>query len=713
MAITQTFTRGVKYIKVSKIDANGNDLTTELQNVDNIRLLFSDIQIPVDYIIGSVTEYSSYYLYGIIPTDITSSTDNTIINNSVTASSQNFGTGASPVQFNAIPYFSTNWTAPVNANSVFNTTYGSYFYTGSSNILLDFTCSVTYSNQPGTGNNGSIGLYQMSGNTPIAPPYTNSVVQNVSYKTLSNIGGSTTSTTFSGSFIPFSNTNYQFLLGSPTAVNQLTMSVSITQSVNPQSYANTTLTVLEPFIDDDFYNSDCNVLQNNVDINNTNNFYMVVDYSNGSIVAENQQAILNGSATRAQVQSWNYTYKSSVRSKYEGKQQNAIDINYYTGATQFVSGSTSPLGYTGSWPGDTTSPLVKGSTVIQLLDSCIYEYSWIGGGYPENEKGGGISLGNLYLVGDTKDDVQVIRPDQDLYYDILMANIPNVSNVLIHPYSPTPILPSTLQVAYSAVEIPSAQYYLDSYFYVFGPSTNSNYLIFCPTGSYFVPYPFIQWAQGTLLPGVTKDINNNLVRATNNAYFDQVAEQMISDIASGSAQWYVSLYSGSGTSVVGTGSDGYDIALTPPQSDLITGLYTSSYGQNLSQYGLPFKVISVDDQSQFLTLATGSDITNNVVKYYSSSSFNNNNTSNNIFLGATQIGAQYISSPSPFSNSIQAGIGMLLTRTPTPSSVLTVYGYPWTTFSNKGPGYLTTPYPKAVITQNAEYITKTYGNNPN
>ncbi len=712
MAITQTFTRGVKYIKVSKIDANGNDLTTELQNVDNIRLLFSDIQIPADYIIGSVTEYSSYYLYGIIPTDITSSTDNTIIDNSVTASSQNFGTGASPVQFNAIPYFSTLWTAPVNANSVFNTTYGSYFHPSSSNILLDFTCSVTYSNQPGTGNSGSIGLYQMSGNTPIASPYTNSIVQNVSYKTLSNTGGSTFTTTFTGSFSPFGNTNYQFLLGSPTVVNQLTMSISITQSVNPQSYTNTTLTVLEPFIDDDFYNSDCNVLQNNVDINNTNNFYMVVDYSNGSIVAENQQAILNGSATRAQVQSWNYTYKSSVRSKYEGKQQNAIDINYYTSASQFVSGSTSPLGYTGSWPGDSVSPGVLGTPIIASLDSCIYEYSWIGGGYPENENGGGISLGNLYLVGDNKDDVQLIRPDQDLYYDILMANIPNISNVLVHPYSPTPILPSILPVAYSAINIPSAQYYLDSFFYRFGPSGNANYIVFYPTGSSIsFPQPTIQWDQDTLIPGVVLDVNNNLVRSSNLAYFDQVSTQITSDLASGSAQWYISFYSGSGGASVGTGSDG-SIALTPPQSSLITGLYTSSYGQNLSQYGLPFRVASVDDQNQTLYIVTGSDITNNFIKYYSSSSFNNNNTSNNTFLGTVPIGATLISQIGS-NTGISASLGILLTRTVTPSSVLTIYGYPWTTLSNKGPGYLTTPYPKAVIAQNAEYITKTYGNNPN
>jgi len=109
---------------------------------------------------------------------------------------------------------------------------------------------------------------------------------------------------------------------------------------------------------------------------------MEMDFTSGSILPQNQAAILSGSAVRAQVQPWNYTYTSQVRSRYAGKQQNAIAINVYTSASQFLTASN--YGFSGSWPGDTTAPLLPGSTVIDQLDSCIYTTNWAGGGYPEN-----------------------------------------------------------------------------------------------------------------------------------------------------------------------------------------------------------------------------------------------------------------------------------------------------------------------------------------
>ena len=59
MANTPSYTQGVKYIKVSKKDANGNNQTNELQNLNDIRVLFGDIISPVDYFIASVNEYPS------------------------------------------------------------------------------------------------------------------------------------------------------------------------------------------------------------------------------------------------------------------------------------------------------------------------------------------------------------------------------------------------------------------------------------------------------------------------------------------------------------------------------------------------------------------------------------------------------------------------------------------------------------------------------
>ena len=57
MAITPIYTKGVKYIKISKTDVSGSDNTNFLQNLDNIRMKFSDLASPTDYPAISVTEY--------------------------------------------------------------------------------------------------------------------------------------------------------------------------------------------------------------------------------------------------------------------------------------------------------------------------------------------------------------------------------------------------------------------------------------------------------------------------------------------------------------------------------------------------------------------------------------------------------------------------------------------------------------------------------
>ena len=56
--------------------------------------------------------------------------------------------------------------------------------------------------------------------------------------------------------------------------------------------------------------------------------------------------------------------------------------------------------------------------------------------------------------------------------------------------------------------------------------------------------------------------------------------------------------------------------------------------------------------------------------------------------------------------------GLLLIPGAANQNQLVAYGDNSQDFSSNS-GYLTLPYPKDVITQNTEYITKTYGNNPN
>jgi hypothetical protein len=59
----------------------------------------------------------------------------------------------------------------------------------------------------------------------------------------------------------------------------------------------------------------------------------------------------------------------------------------------------------------------------------------------------------------------------------------------------------------------------------------------------------------------------------------------------------------------------------------------------------------------------------------------------------------------------QSNTGMLITKAEYPNSGLTIFGIPSFNFAGMGKGYIITPYPKDVIKQNIDYITKTYGNN--
>ena len=81
-----------------------------------------------------------------------------------------------------------------------------------------------------------------------------------------------------------------------------------------------------------------------------------------------------------------------------------------------------------------------------------------------------------------------------------------------------------------------------------------------------------------------------------------------------------------------------------------------------------------------------------------------------------ETGSSYSSSVSPlrrvqiggYSNTSSAGI--LITKAQYPTNGLTMLGLPNSNFAGAGQGYILSQYPKKVITENLDYILKTYGN---
>ena len=646
MANTPVYTRGVKYIKVARIDASGRDNTIQLQNLTDIREVFTDISYPIQYNIVGISEYPTYYLYSIVPTDVTSSADQEILNYAVSGSSTTI-TGA-PSGFPSNPQRFTTYSIKSGTNTLgyFTASSGIYTFGNTPNITLSWTASVTGS-VTAFFDAGTFLFNQVDSSGNFLNPTSS---YTFTYPTSTTFRG-----TFSGSFTPVEVQNYGIGISNNTSglTGITNFQLSITQSVNTQSSVND-ITVLEPYIDENFSLSDCNILQNNADLNRFDGFFMQMDFTSGSILPQNQQAILNGSAMRAQVQPWNYTYASHINGRYVGKEQQAIAINVYTSASQFQTASA--YGFSGSWPGDTTSPSLNGSVVIQQLDSCIYTTNWAGGGYPENSYGGAFSLGDILLVGENKDAVQIFKTDDPLYYQILNQNLPFSSSFVQQAYTPNSALSSQLTSLYPGVQLQDAAYWIPSNYLVTGKAT------FYPTGSpQFVGRPYIEYSGSfSLVPTGTRNASN--VQQTGSGIAAAlVFTEMYQDIIAGNP-WFTSIYQ-----TLGNIADGTDF----------------------HQYGFPFQITSITSSAAgFWEL-----FVKNSSGYFPTSS------------------NSYSAYPIGYSGS-QSNNGALFIPGFNNQNQLIAYGDIWQDFSSNA-GYINLPFPKSIITQNANYITKTYGNNPN
>jgi hypothetical protein len=658
MANTPVYTRGVKFIKVARIDASGRDNTTQLQNLTDIREVFTDINNPVQYNIVGISEYPTYYLYSIVPTDVTSSADQEILNYKVSGSSTTTTniTSTYPA-VGAWVGLIDNFTILGGTNTLtyFTASSGYWTFGNTPNTSVDVTCSINYSVTSIGGVGMELDLYSLN-NLSSSP---NSPILSTGSGVITT---GTYNLTLNGSFTPIEGETYVWIfrnIANSTVPNSTSTQFLSTQSVAVQSSPND-ITVLEPYIDEIFEGSDCDVLQNNADLNRFDSFFMEMDFTSGSILPQNQQAILSGSATRAQVQPWNYTYTSQVRSRYAGRQQNAIAVNVYTSASQFQTASA--YGFSGSWPGDTTSPSLNGSIVIEQLDSCIYTTNWAGGGYPENSYGGAFSLNDILLIGENKDAVQVLKSDDSLYYQILNQNLSFSTPFIQRTYNPNNALSSQLTSLYPGVQLLDAAYWVPSDYTISALSQGG---FFYPTGSPTYNVPYLNFAtvitNPIYLPSGIRNAAN--VQQTGSLATASIAFADISSSLNSGGKWYLSFYS-----TLGNIADGTDF----------------------NQYGYPFEITKM--------------IQNGIYSYD--------------FLLKSDARSYFPTSSNPYSaypigySGSQSNTGVLFIQGTPNQNQLIAYGDQWQDWSSTS-GYLTLFYPKAIVTQNANYITKTYGNNPN
>jgi len=322
---------GVKYIKIARYDANGNDNYTSLRELDKIRIRTNDAGI-IEYPIATITEYPSsslngpYFLYQIVTTNITSSTNNQILNYRVSASRN-----VSFIMNNGNEVYLTNLTESIDNLNYFNPTTGIYTLGNTPNIPLTYTASVQWD---GSSNStrvyAAIALLNNQG----------TALEFIPGGGYSDYATSLSTFTFSGSFTPIEGQQYQLYIGNFSSFNFNinTASLSFTQSISPVAGIGTQ-TILEPYITTPFVNSDYNAIINNASENRLSTEFMDVDYANNPFVPINRIAILSGSATPASVQDSNYSSLKNISSRYIGKQLQSARFNVWS-STDTAFGKT-------------------------------------------------------------------------------------------------------------------------------------------------------------------------------------------------------------------------------------------------------------------------------------------------------------------------------------------------------------------------------------
>ena len=472
----------VEYIKIARIDQNGNDNTITLESLTQLTIPYSNGNNAV-YPIESITRRRDFFLYQVGPANYTPNPNdsgsllydftgslggaNTILDLGVGGVAVPFptttGTGSSvsflynssedKIELGTYPekpiHIKTSTFYVTSSAEVFVDLYtADSLFTPSSIIKLTNTTAIQ-----GGGNKGpftreySISSSAFPGNTFF-------------------LGATANTFPFGGG--PFVK------VGTLDGVKLTPLNIFITSSVESGP---TIETIPEPFLSSQFYGTDCDVLLNNVNEYQENPFLQDLDYSTDPNVPINFQQIISGTAARGTVPESYYTALSQTRIRYAGVKNQSSDFNIYdpqAGTSSF--GAPINLGTYGQTPS------------VDILDVNVYEFEWAGPTFPIISGYGMFKMGKIMQVS-SKDLVKTVNPSDNIssiqilavppgpfdaslwhrsssvsqsigdYYSILDSNNQPGTRISITPYrnqtaGSNPVIPSTSRILTPSFGVP-------------------------------------------------------------------------------------------------------------------------------------------------------------------------------------------------------------------------------------------------------------------
>lgn len=332
--MAQVLKKGIKYVKINKVDALGNDKTPILRQLESIRVVYGDLGVK-QYTVYNTTEYPTYFQYQVNYTNVTSSTDTGVLDY-VTQTTSSTGTWAGPwiSDDQAWPIISMSNT-PIS-NSRFNTSSGVYKLQSTTlehypNTVIQITASVAYvPNPPGNPIYPQLWLTPEGTSEPLVTVTASAVT----------VAGTLvlTASLNSATLAPLTQTSrggIRFQVYNDEGTNPAQFSdfrLRINQADNSSSYVQR-LTVPSPATSIKFSGTDCDVTYGWVDQYDLSQYFMDVDYATGIAVPTNQIALISGSATKAPVKDYYYTLKAQTVPRYEGSRVSQLELNKFTGPT--------------------------------------------------------------------------------------------------------------------------------------------------------------------------------------------------------------------------------------------------------------------------------------------------------------------------------------------------------------------------------------------
>jgi len=395
----------VTNIKVNKFDEQGNDNTLSLQELNSLRILFSDLG-SVDFPILSITERPTYYSYTtnkVLPSGATSSIDNNILNHNFSSSAYTTSTLTIPA---ASTWSGSGLTPSVDILSYFDSTTSRYTYKDTPNISMSFSASMTTS----TGLDGYFGLYKVNNN---------------SLSIITRIQPPTSPGTYiiSASLYPTENDIYELRIDNRDAIFSTTISNiqwQFTQSAAPYGPISN-ITVLSPYLTENFEYSDCNVLFNNAtNLEYDPNFYKV-NYDTGLLIPTNQQQILEGTAEFAPVKPYNYSLNAQILPRYVGVRYSSDGVNNPSTTNVESILVDDKINY-GTFTNKNVAPVKNLKTSLAYID-------WWGGWPPEKMNASGAHI--KYIIDENGETITPNITNYSLYTNqgtFVSNEIVNVAN---------------------------------------------------------------------------------------------------------------------------------------------------------------------------------------------------------------------------------------------------------------------------------------------